>query len=107
MLTQGQIEEVRNFLDIWTANGDDAVEMYVSTVVSLLDMAETLLALEWANNDPHLTCKTCPMSNGCTQKADETWCGMLLFDHAAEWLAAFREHKKEGIDYASRKLERV
>lgn len=100
-LTQEQINKTRESSEDYP-NFDELPE----TLRALCDMAETLLALEWATEaypDPH--CDSCPMykPNMCplfdvallARGGNKTWCQELAFLHKSEWLKAYRERGAE------------
>lgn len=100
VLTQMQIDKLRkNYVD----------HLYLFPICAmpdLLDMAEQLLALEWANEtypDPH--CDNCPMyvlgkcplsdPNLLERGNNKTWCQDEVYQRRAEWLNAYKERGAE------------
>ena len=60
----------------------------------LLDATEMVEALTWVWNTIG-DCEACPHRKGCFEEPNVSWCNGGIFDHAAEWLAAWRERKTD------------
>jgi len=60
----------------------------------LLDATEMVEALTWVWNTIG-DCEACPHRKGCFEEPNASWCNGGIFDHAAEWLAAWRERKTD------------
>ena len=94
MLTQKQIDIIRSRDCTFSGELDE-----------LLDMAETLLAVQWAkqwnvqNSEPD-TCHNCPLRKRCfTQETGWMYLCLHAVKFSNEWRAAYREAQKiEGVE---------
>lgn len=96
-LTQGQIDELRGKTEIVLTGAVDGGLCLLSKFDrdALLDMAETLPALEWAQNihQHSIGCDNCPFSGGCKPLIKKP-CRWFIY-YSDEWLKAYRERSNK------------
>lgn len=86
-LTQRQIENIKDAI----RRSDTGIKVSTAYAQSLIDAAETLLALDWITE---LYCGDCPRENECENEGERAECVLWAVGHRSDLLGYYRKREQ-------------